>query len=278
MTASAHRPWRTTFAALVALAAWPAFGAKVRPEDRLGDLSGQVDSVTAAVESLERQVAPGRGFITEQDAVRRYEDLLTGVAKRAARRVAIPPPVPAPEAPAAAAAGEPPIGLGAQPYIDWGPALPQRYGEDALALLVQGPRSVYAYWELSPAAFAATGGEARLALRVADGRTLADQVGDFGEYWFEAEPGSRLAVELVDATPGLSVVLMDIMMPDMDGYETMREIRRNPKFRTLPILALTAKAMKGDREKCLQAGASDYIAKPVNTDQLMSLLRVWLYR
>jgi CheY-like chemotaxis protein len=68
------------------------------------------------------------------------------------------------------------------------------------------------------------------------------------------------------------------MMPDMDGYETVRRIRRDPRFRTLPILALTAKAMKGDREKCLQAGASDYIAKPVNTDQLMSLLRVWLYR
>jgi len=88
----------------------------------------------------------------------------------------------------------------------------------------------------------------------------------------------RQAVELVEATPGLSVVLMDIMMPEMDGYETMREIRKNPALRTLPILALTAKAMKGDREKCLQAGASDYIAKPVNTDQLMSLLRVWLYR
>jgi len=88
----------------------------------------------------------------------------------------------------------------------------------------------------------------------------------------------RQAIELIQSTPDLSVVLMDIMMPEMDGYETMRQIRRDPKFRTLPILALTAKAMKGDREKCLKAGASDYIAKPVNTDQLLSLLRVWLYR
>ena len=88
----------------------------------------------------------------------------------------------------------------------------------------------------------------------------------------------RQAIELIQDTPDLSVVLMDIMMPEMDGYETMREIRKQPAFRTLPILALTAKAMKGDREKCLQAGASDYIAKPVNTDQLLSLLRVWLYR
>ena len=88
----------------------------------------------------------------------------------------------------------------------------------------------------------------------------------------------RGAIELIEATPDLGVVLMDIMMPDMDGYETMREIRRDARFRTLPILALTAKAMKGDREKCLQAGASDYIAKPVNTDQLLSLLRVWLCR
>jgi CheY-like chemotaxis protein len=88
----------------------------------------------------------------------------------------------------------------------------------------------------------------------------------------------RQAIELIETTPDLSVVLMDIMMPEMDGYETMREIRKDPRFRTLPILALTAKAMKGDREKCLQAGASDYIAKPVNTDQLLSLLRVWLCR
>ena len=88
----------------------------------------------------------------------------------------------------------------------------------------------------------------------------------------------RQAIEIIKNTPELSVVLMDIMMPEMDGYETLREIRKIPQFRSLPILALTAKAMKGDREKCLEAGASDYIAKPVNTDQLVSLLRVWLYR
>ena len=88
----------------------------------------------------------------------------------------------------------------------------------------------------------------------------------------------RQAIELIQSTPDLSMVLMDIMMPEMDGYETMREIRKDPQFRTLPILALTAKAMKGDREKCLDAGATDYIAKPVNTDQLLSLMRVWLFR
>jgi CheY-like chemotaxis protein len=71
---------------------------------------------------------------------------------------------------------------------------------------------------------------------------------------------------------------MDIMMPEMDGYQTMAEIRKDARFRTLPMLAVTAKAMKGDREKCLDAGASDYIAKPVNTDQLLSLMRVWLFR
>jgi CheY-like chemotaxis protein len=86
------------------------------------------------------------------------------------------------------------------------------------------------------------------------------------------------AIDIIRKTPDLSIVLMDIMMPDMDGYETMREIRKSPEFRTLPIIALTAKAMKGDREKCLDAGASDYIAKPVNTDQLLSLMRVWLFR
>jgi signal transduction histidine kinase/DNA-binding response OmpR family regulator/HAMP domain-containing protein len=88
----------------------------------------------------------------------------------------------------------------------------------------------------------------------------------------------RQAIDLLQSTPDVSAVLMDIMMPEMDGYETMREIRKQAEFRTLPILALTAKAMKGDREKCLQAGASDYIAKPVDTAQLLSLLRVWLHR
>jgi len=88
----------------------------------------------------------------------------------------------------------------------------------------------------------------------------------------------RSAIDIIQHTPDLSMVLMDIMMPDMDGYETMREIRLVQKFHTLPILALTAKAMKGDREKCLDAGANDYIAKPVDTDQLLSLMRVWLFR
>jgi hypothetical protein len=86
------------------------------------------------------------------------------------------------------------------------------------------------------------------------------------------------AMTLLDSTPDVSIVLMDIMMPEMDGYQTIKYIRQNPKHRRLPIIALTAKAMKGDREKCLEAGASEYLAKPVNTEQLLSALRMWLHR
>ncbi|HYO10133.1 MAG TPA: response regulator, partial [Tepidisphaeraceae bacterium] len=92
-----------------------------------------------------------------------------------------------------------------------------------------------------------------------------------------AETG-KSAIEILQNDGEIDVVLMDIMMPDMDGYDPMRAIRKLAKFRSLPIIALTAKAMKGDREKCIDAGASDYIAKPVDTEQLLSLLRVWLYR
>ncbi len=88
----------------------------------------------------------------------------------------------------------------------------------------------------------------------------------------------REAIQMIESTPDLGIVLMDIMMPEMDGYETMQVIRQNPLFRRLPIIALTAKAMKGDREKCLEAGASEYLAKPVNTEQLLSALRMWLHR
>ncbi|HWO36096.1 MAG TPA: response regulator, partial [Candidatus Acidoferrum sp.] len=88
----------------------------------------------------------------------------------------------------------------------------------------------------------------------------------------------REAISMLESTPDVAIVLMDIMMPEMDGYATMQVIRQNPTFRRLPIIALTAKAMKGDREKCLEAGASEYLAKPVNTEQLLSALRMWLHR
>ncbi|WP_340670365.1 HAMP domain-containing protein [Bradyrhizobium ottawaense] len=88
----------------------------------------------------------------------------------------------------------------------------------------------------------------------------------------------REAVTLVESNPEIAIVLMDIMMPQMDGYQTIGVIRENQAFARLPIIALTAKAMKGDREKCLEAGASDYLAKPVNTDQLLLAIRMWLHR
>jgi HAMP domain-containing protein/CheY-like chemotaxis protein/signal transduction histidine kinase len=88
----------------------------------------------------------------------------------------------------------------------------------------------------------------------------------------------REAISMLESTPDVAIVLMDIMMPEMDGYATMQVIRKNASFRRLPIIALTAKAMKGDREKCLEAGASEYLAKPVNTEQLLSALRMWLHR
>jgi CheY-like chemotaxis protein len=92
-----------------------------------------------------------------------------------------------------------------------------------------------------------------------------------------AENG-RDAIETLAGKPGVDLVLMDIMMPEMDGFDTMRAIRQMPEYKALPIIALTAKAMKGDREKCIEAGASDYISKPVDSDQLLALLRIWVYR
>jgi CheY-like chemotaxis protein len=91
-----------------------------------------------------------------------------------------------------------------------------------------------------------------------------------------AENGKE-GLATLKSNPDVDLVLMDIMMPEMDGYETMQAVRRLPEFKQLPIISLTAKAMKGDREKSISSGASDYITKPVDTDQLLSLMRVWLY-
>src|SRR5690606_29107010 len=92
-----------------------------------------------------------------------------------------------------------------------------------------------------------------------------------------AATDGREALKVVYEEKNVDVILMDMMMPQMDGYETIRQIRAINQFKKTPILAVTAKAMKGDREKCIAAGASDYISKPVDLDQLVSLLRVWLY-
>jgi CheY-like chemotaxis protein len=107
--------------------------------------------------------------------------------------------------------------------------------------------------------------------------SLTSMLEDHGMTVRFAENGKQ-ALEQLRKDPNVDAVLMDVMMPEMDGYETTKTIRAMDQFRTLPIIALTAKAMKGDREKCIAAGASDYITKPVDTEQLLSLLRVWLYR
>jgi CheY-like chemotaxis protein len=107
--------------------------------------------------------------------------------------------------------------------------------------------------------------------------SLTSMLEDHGMQVSFAENGKD-AVALLRERQDFDLVLMDVMMPEMDGYETTRAIREMPALKSLPIIALTAKAMKGDREKCIAAGASDYITKPVDTEQLLSLMRVWLYR
>jgi CheY-like chemotaxis protein len=92
-----------------------------------------------------------------------------------------------------------------------------------------------------------------------------------------AENG-KVALRVLEENRSIDLILMDVMMPEMDGYETTMAIRKHEEFKKMPIIALTAKAMKGDKEKCLAVGMSDYISKPVNLEQLLSLMRVWLYR
>jgi CheY-like chemotaxis protein len=106
---------------------------------------------------------------------------------------------------------------------------------------------------------------------------LASALETYGIKVLHAENG-REGIETLEQNPDVEVALMDIMMPEMDGYETIRAIRRIERFKNLPIIALTAKAMKADRNKCIEAGASDYIAKPIDMDQLLSMLRVRLCR
>jgi CheY-like chemotaxis protein len=107
--------------------------------------------------------------------------------------------------------------------------------------------------------------------------SLTSALEEHGVELHYAESG-RSGIELLQRLPDADAVLVDIMMPGMDGYQTMQEIRSMPEFRSLPVIAVTAKAMKGDRQKCIDAGASDYVAKPVDIDQLVSVLRVWFQR
>jgi CheY-like chemotaxis protein len=106
--------------------------------------------------------------------------------------------------------------------------------------------------------------------------SLSSVLSELGMLIVEAENG-KVALERLEEHPDVNIVLMDVMMPELDGYQATRLIRDDPRFAQLPVIALTAKAMKGDREACLKAGASDYITKPVDMDRLLSLLRVWLY-
>ncbi len=107
--------------------------------------------------------------------------------------------------------------------------------------------------------------------------SLTNALEEEGLHCITAENG-KVALEALKENPNIDLVLMDVMMPQMDGYEATVEIRKMDEFSKLPIIALTAKAMKGDKEKCLAVGMSDYISKPVNVEQLLSLMRVWLYR
>jgi CheY-like chemotaxis protein len=107
--------------------------------------------------------------------------------------------------------------------------------------------------------------------------SLTSVLETYGIQVLHAERG-RDGIAILEQTPDTAVALVDIMMPEMDGYETMREIRKRPAIADIPLISVTAKAMKGDRQKCLEAGASDYIAKPVDLDLLLALLRVWVGR
>ena len=107
--------------------------------------------------------------------------------------------------------------------------------------------------------------------------SLASVLEAHGAEVLHAERGAE-GIAILQANPGIDVALIDIMMPEMDGYETMQRIRANPDLAHIPLISVTAKAMKGDRERCLEAGASDYVAKPVEVDRLLGKLRVWLQR
>src|SRR3954464_7165141 len=96
--------------------------------------------------------------------------------------------------------------------------------------------------------------------------------------WTVSAETGRDAINLLQAAPDVDIVLMDIMMPEMDGIDTTRAIRQIPRFKNLPIVAVTAKAMKGDREKCIEAGAWDYLSKPVDPEHMLSVLRSWIRR